>query len=746
MRIRPSATLRALRALLLIAVLLIPAMPGAALAPAPAPTTESSSATSPGPLFIENVGQFDPEARFHVRGSAGSLWLAQDALWLTVMEPAPPPERFSDTLEPAADAEPRQGVHLRLSFVGANPAPRLEPFDRSETIVSHFFGNDPDAWRPDVPVWGGVRYVDLYPGLDLEISGAAGQWAWRMVATEAAAAWDAVALRVEGAETLTLDGDALHIETAVGALALPLLEGVDAQGRTVTAQTPCVQGDTIATPFVNALYGAAVMAESPVAAQSDGLVYSTFLGGIGLNFGYGIALDAQGQAYITGETTSSSFPTTPGAFDIALKGERSLFVSVLNSIGSDLVYSTYLGGAGADIGHSIAVDGQGRAYVTGMTSSANYPTTHDAYAATHNGGTYDAFVTVLNPTGTSLVYSTFLGGDAWERADGIAVDGQGQAFVTGITSSSDFPTTPGAFATAYNGGSIDAFVTVLNPTGTDLVYSTLLGGSSSDRGSGIAVDGQGQAYVTGSTSSNNYPTTPGAYAATPPSGIASAYVTVLNPTGTGLVYSTFLGGGSYDYGYGIALDGQGQAFVTGVTQSPNFPTTHGAFATSHNGGHDAFVTALNPAGTDLVYSTFLGGSDGSYYGAEGTFSHSIAVDGQGRAFVTGYTAFKDYPTTPGALDRVFRGGWDAFVTVLNSSGTDLVYSTFLGGSGDERGHAIAVNEQGHAYVTGITSSPQFPTTPGAYDTTRTGSADVFVTVFGPPIVRDRLLYLPIALR
>jgi hypothetical protein len=244
-------------------------------------------------------------------------------------------------------------------------------------------------------------------------------------------------------------------------------------------------------------------------ASAQGLAYSTFLGGASTDQGSGIAVDGAGNAYVTGWTVSADFPTTPGAFDTTAAGADA-FVTKLNPAGSALVYSTYLGGASTDQGSGIAVDGAGNAYVTGFTFSADFPTTPGAFDTTFNPGTFDAFVTKLNPAGSALVYSTYLGGASTDQGFGIAVDGAGNAYVTGLTVSADFPTTPGAFDTTFNGGG-DAFMTKLNPAGSALVYSTYLGGASNDQGSGIAVDGAGNAYVTGSTFSADFPTTPGAF-------------------------------------------------------------------------------------------------------------------------------------------------------------------------------------------------------------------------------------------
>jgi hypothetical protein len=384
-----------------------------------------------------------------------------------------------------------------------------------------------------------------------------------------------------------------------------------------------------------------------------------------------------------------------------------------------LVYSTYLGGSGADYGYDIAVDNSGNAYIFGRTSSSDFPTTAGTFQTTNHGGA-DAFVTKLNPAGTALIYSTYLGGSNTDYTSEIALDTSGNAYVTGETLSSDFPITAGAYQTTF-GGVRDAYVTELNPTGSALLYSTYVGGSDVDTPHGIALDTAGNAYLSGETYSSNFPTTPGAFQTTIGSSI-DAFVTELNPNGTALVYSTYLGGSGLDYGYAIAVDTSGHAYVTGNTFSSDFPTTPGAFQTTFD-GRGAFVTEFNPTGTALVYSTYLGA---------GSTGLGIAVDSSGNAYVTGNTFSSDFPTTPGAFQTTFGGSQDAFVTELNPTGTGLFYSTYLGGGGSDEGRSIAVDTSGNAYVAGYTSSTNFPTTAEAFQTTYGGGRDdAFVTELNP---------------
>ncbi|MBS1251479.1 MAG: hypothetical protein MAG451_00512 [Anaerolineales bacterium] len=366
-----------------------------------------------------------------------------------------------------------------------------------------------------------------------------------------------------------------------------------------------------------------------------------------------------------------------------------------------LEYSTYLGGSERDHGHGIAVGADGSVYVSGETSSDNFPTEDPIQSAKDNA--IDAFVTKLSADGSTLVYSTYLGGSSGDVAYAIAVDGAGSAYVTG-PASTDFPTTPGAFQTEHAGGT-DAFVAKLNAAGDALVYATFLGGRGSDQTWGIAVDAAGSAYVTGSTlkPGDDFPVTPGAFQPSRGGPDPAAFVTKFNPAGSTLVYSTHLGGSETDRGYDIAVLG-GNAYVTGVTSSDDFPTTAGSFQDSRAGVTDVFVTKMNAAGSGLVYSTYLGSS-------RGDVGFGIAVDLTGSAYVTGETYFDDFPTTPGAF-QTSRGGAagdnDSFVTRLNGAGDALICSSFLGGSGVEHGAGIAVDGAGIAYLTGWTSSDNFP--------------------------------------
>lgn len=724
-----------------------PVTPAAA---APDPTRVAGTLQSTSMMFAENIGQFAPDVRFQVRSGDRIFWLAEDALWVTVLaELDTAPQRFDDTVSfptpltlPAPAAQ--KGVNIKLSFDGANLHPRLVPFKRLDTRVSYFTGNAPAQWRPDVPVWGGVRYVDLYPGIDLEIAGENTQMAPRLV-VHPGADLSAVRLQVDGADTLALEGGALHLTTAVGEFALPLLQVAGVADAHLAR--PTITGDQIAWPFAPTISqtGSTTDADpqSPIANQQSStsdLLYSTLLGGWSVDDGLAIAVDGSGSAYVAGSTLSWDFPTTSGAFETTYShGGHDAFVAKLNPAGSGLVYATFLGGSKDECNYggypfvlcSLAVDEHGNAYIAGLTLSADFPTTPGAFSRTPGGG-QDIFVTRLNASGTALVYSTFLGGTRNEYGYAIAVDEDKNAYVTGATASLDFPTTPDAYDTTTTGSS-DAFIVKLNPAGSALRYATFLGGDDDlDSGRAIALDESWNVYVTGVTCSGDFPTTPGALKRTLGWTDCDAFVTKLNPSGAALVYSTFLGGADHEWGNAIAVDLGGAVYVAGHTESADFPTPISTFDTTYNGGNaDAFVAKLDPAGSALLYATYLGGI--SY-----EQPNAIAVDSSGAAYIAGRTNSADFPTTPRALDTSLGGTSDAFITKLNAEGSALVYSTFLGGSTGESytafDHAdgIVVDSSGNVYVTGATECDDFPTTTGAFDTTHNGSSDAFVAKLAFP--------------
>jgi hypothetical protein len=382
-------------------------------------------------------------------------------------------------------------------------------------------------------------------------------------------------------------------------------------------------------------------------------------------------------------------------------------------------YSTYLGGAKNDYGYSIAVDPKGNAYITGTTASLNFPVGACIMCA-YNGGAWDAFVTELNPGGFP-VYSTYLGGNSDDYGYGIAVDSNGSAYVTGSTTSVNFPVL--ACVICLFQGGVDAFVTELAPGGAALVYSTYLGGKGNDYGRAIAVDNNGEAYVTGSTSSHNFPVAACVFCAYQ-GGATDAFVTELRPLGAGFVFSTYLGGKGNDHGYGITFDPNERPIVTGSTTSVNFPVVAGCFQCANAGLSDAFVTEFNFGGAGLLASTYLGGAGNDY-------AYAIAQNTEEGIFITGSTASLNFPVVA-CLQCAFGGGaTDAFVTHFDPGLAGLLYSTYLGGVGNDVGRGIALDAKLDAIVTGYTSSVNFPVANCFQCVYNGGASDAFVTSLIP---------------
>jgi hypothetical protein len=442
-----------------------------------------------------------------------------------------------------------------------------------------------------------------------------------------------------------------------------------------------VTGETQSTNFPgasNVLTGTQDAFVTKIASDGSSLIYSTYVGGslgVGTNpiiqSGNSIAVDAAGDAFVAGGTTSSNFPASPGAFQSALKSAENAFVFELSPSGNTLIYSTYLGGTGGagDVALGIALDSSGNAYTVGTTSSTDFPTSASPLQP-YLSGASNGFVTKLNPGGkgaSDLVFSTYLGpgGGSGAGAKAVAVGSFGNVYVTGATSDATFHVTAGAYQTtcsSCSAAAFDVFLTVINPAGNAYVYSTFLGGSGADVGFGVAVDSSGNAYVTGSTSSSTDFPIKSALQTTYGGGSFDAFITKINPAGTGLsdlIYSTYLGGSGSDAAAGIAVDKNASAYVTGQTASPNFPTTASPTQASLAGGSgvDAFVSEINPAGSQLIFSTYLGGTATE----DGLGLAGINVDKNGTfIYVTGNTASLDFPHHS-AHQPVSGGGTDAFV-------------------------------------------------------------------------------------
>jgi hypothetical protein len=660
--------------------------------------------------FEANLGQTDRRVQFLARGPGYNLFLtsteavlvanpaasAQPARADQGVAPAAPAAAFQpDTLVGADPAVPPSTV-VRMQIVGGNVAVRAVGRGQLPGQVNYLVGNDPSRWQTHVPTYSSVEFQDVYPGINLVYHGNSSQLEYDFV-VQPGADPNVIQLAFAGvdAQAIGPEGD-LMLHTP---------------GGTVSQQTPSLYQEvdgvqhSVAGTFVSRGPGQVAFQVGdydhtrPLVIDPV-LEYHSNFGGSSGAAGLAIAVDGAGSAYVTGLTGSVDFPTV-NPFQQERHGSFDAFVTKLTPDGSGFVYSTYLGGSNLNDGQGIAVSSGGDAYVAGWTNSTDFPTAHALQP--ESGGGVDAFLTQFTPDGSALVYSTYLGGSGGDQAHAVALDQDGNAYVTGETRSSDFPTA-NALQPDFGGGTgplpSDAFVAKIGfDAQTEMmsfVYSTYLGGSGNDLGRGIGVDGSGNAYVTGYTSSTDFLTTPGALQSTL-RGSRNAFVTKLNAAGSALVYSTYLGGsgseGYWPYGGAIAVDSAGYAVVTGDTESTDFPA-YNAIQPDYGGGiSDAFVTKFTPDG-DLVFSSYLGSRRNEY----GT---GIAMDSAGNTYLTGGTPLSD--------DEI------AFAAKLSSDGSGLTYYYYIADFNSyEWAYGIAVDAAGSAYVTGEAAAVYGPPRDHAY--------------------------------
>ncbi|HAZ49458.1 MAG TPA: hypothetical protein DDW76_25145 [Cyanobacteria bacterium UBA11369] len=711
------------------------------------------------PLSFEmNQGQTDAQVNYLSRGNGYAVFLTPTEAVLSLQKPT----AKSSTTESSGDNQTATGSILRMQLVGANAASQATGIDELSTKSNYLKGNDPNHQLMGISNYAKVKYENIYSGIDVIYYGNQQQLEYDFVVAPGADP-NAIALNFQGADKVEIDaqGD-LVLQTAGGEVRFhkPVIY------QEVSGERQEVSGDYVLKDNQQVGFQIGNYDASKPLIIDPVLSYSTYLGGSGIDSDFvKIAVDSAGNAYVTGRTTSPNFPKATGFNNggSEIEDTTDVFVAKLNANGTQLLYSTYIGGSGSETPGGIAIDQDGNAYVAGSTYSEDFPAQNPDPDT--RMGTGEMFLVKLNSTG-SRVYSSILfkkEEDFINRAVGspldIAVDGAGNAYITGYTSYSGFPTVNPIQTSEQVNGIVDGFAIKVNAAGSDLIYSTFLGGNEYTKGTGITVDKDGNAYVTGFTVATNFPTL-NAVQSTFGGGRTDAIVTKINPAG-GLVYSTYLGGSgdeNGDFDGDIAIDRDGNAYVTGKTNSTDFPKPKSeqptlpngqpdtskepqlpptAFQPTFGGGDfDVFVAKLNPDGSKLVYSTYLGGSGRDEAG-------EIAVNTKGNAYVTGNTSFftslTDFPLKNSLKKTIAKdtdiGILDAFVTKLNLDGSDIVYSTLIGGDNTlESGYSIAVDKNDNAYVIGETFiasglSPDFPIKPAenAIQTTFGGGiSDAFV--------------------
>lgn len=670
-----------------------------------ASAAQARPAPSALPVHFEaNEGQTDPRVRFLARGAGHSLFLT--------------PEGAVLVLAPTGSG-PRSVVRMRIA--GGNPAAQIVGREPLSGRSHYLLGSDPNNWHTGVPHYARVQYEEVYPGIGVAFYGEAGTIEYDFMVKPGADA-RRIRLRFDGAKRLRLNGQGdLLIETPAGVMVqrAPAVY-TEEHGIRRSVAGRYVLGGRHEVAFAIGDYDRTRrLVIDPV------LSYSTYLGGSGGERSR-VALDAAGNVYLAGYTSSPDFPTL-GSYQADLRGETDAFVAKLDPSGTTLLYSTYLGGQGGDGSYAMAVDASGQVHLTGSTFSADFPRVN-AVQPGCDSVWGDAFVAKLNAAGSALVYSTCLGGSVSDTGMAVAADAAGGTLVTGWAKSRDFPVL-NAIQPVFGGGHRDGFVTRLSPTGA-LVYSTYLGGTLEEDGFAILADSAGNAYVAGRTASPNFPMV-SPFQGQHAGGLYDGFLAKLNAAGSAFLFSTYFGGSSNDSIEAIALDAAGDIYMAGETGSIDFPTLKPAQPANGGGFVDAFVAKMNAAGSSLLYSTYLGGASSTYVGAVGwDTARGLAVDASGRAWITGFTSSTDFPAV-NAIQPAFGGGLvDAFVAKLDATGSTWLYSTYLGGSEDDVSDGVAVDRSARAWVSGFTVSSNFPTVSPLQADLRGGS-DAFVSRLSP---------------
>ncbi len=629
--------------------------------------------------FIKSDGQFERDVIFYGIGVKNGIFFAEDGVYLA--------------LHSKQDNRKEVAEIVRIAPLNANKKFEIRGEEANEAKMNCFIGNHHKSWKKTLSAFGKIRYKGVYNGVDIIFYGKSGNLEYDIV-IKPGADISKISFEVCGIKELSLKDGGIVAKLPSGKTVFQRKPYIyqEIEGNKVeidgSYRVKKENGKHIFSFDIKSFDNSYPLIIDPT------LIYSTYLGGSYYDGGYGITVDNSGSVYVIGQTFSPDFPVRS-----PIKGKSGyydIFITKINPEGNSLVYSTFLGGNGDDYGYAIAVDSSGSAYITGYTESTDFPTKNPVQKS--NSGGRDVFVAKINPEGNSLIYSTYLGGNNNDYGYNIAFDSSGSAYLTGTTYSSNFPTKN----PIYNySGYYDIFITKIDPEGNSLVYSTYFGGSNNDYGYGLAVDSSGNVYITGTTYSSDFP------AKNPikeRAGLWDSFLVKINQEGN-VVLSTYLGGSDNDYGTGIAVDSLENVYLTGYTSSPDFPT-QSPIQKSISGNYDLFITKISTLENSIVYSTFLGGGNIDY-------SRGIAIDSKGNVYITGETYSSDFPTQ-NPLQSSNGGYWDVFIVKINSEGSAIVYSTYLGGSSNDYAHGIAVDPLGNAYITGYTSSSNFPTATPLY--------------------------------
>jgi hypothetical protein len=693
--------------------------------------TQARSAYNRLPLAFEvNEGQAPAAVKFRSRGQGYNLLLTDEGATLSlknrVREAGPP--------RTAAKVRTERTAVVQMRLLGATAAAGVEGVDQLPGHSDYFIGRDPSLWRTNVANYAKVKYPGVYPGVDLVYYGNQRQLEFDFVVAPHADP-KAISMAFDGARGVRVEpatGD-LVVDSGNGDIRLhkPVIYQKAAAQPVQLFEAPnrLVDGRFVTKGRHQVAFEIGAYDASQTLVIDPTLIYSTYLGGAVPTLTFpdtdddsygGIAVDSSGNAYVTGDTDCYDFPVAGNPFQpthAVTTGDSDAFVTKFSADGSTLIYSTFLGGTNDDVGWAIAVDSAGNAYLTGVTNSTDFPTLNAVQPA-NGGGPYDGFAAKLNPDGSKLIYSTYLGSSGTDEAYALTLDQQDNAYIGGYTDSSNYPVHNAV--QPNNAGGIDCFITKLTSAGA-IAYSTYLGGSSDDYTGGLAISPKGGLILVGETLSVDFPVVNSLQSAN--GGGYDAFVAKLNAAGSKLTYSSYFGGSGDDGAFSVATDKYGHIYMQGTTTSTNFPAKNALQPVYGGGLNDSFVTKLNASGSAVIFSTYLGGNGADY-------SWGLVVDSSDRVWAAGQTNSTNFPVTGDALQKTLAGGYDGYLIQLTAAGTKLRFSTYFGGSGDDHLGNIALDSNGGVYITGQTYSADFPLM-NPYQPVFKGLSDAFVAKIQP---------------
>ncbi|MBM4054126.1 MAG: hypothetical protein FJ264_05530 [Planctomycetes bacterium] len=670
--------------------------------------------------FIENKGQVNDRIAFYSKNPLGAVFVTKEGEIVYAMSKGD-----------------KKSIALKEHIINAEK-PSVKGKARSFATFNFFRGKNQSSWKSNIPAYDSITFGEIYEGIELSLNNN-GKTIEKIYRVHPGAKTSAIKMTFDGARAASVNTSGqLELDTELGPVIFTkpvAYQETNGERKYIAIAYKMHENNYHTSASGQAfIYGFDVQKyDRSKELIIDPLLASTFLGGTGADYGRAIALNSTGEVYVAGYTESVEFPATTGAYETTVQGNSDVFISKLSADLTTLIASTYLGGSGSDLGFSLVIDSDDTIFVSGRTGSTDFPTTKDAYNTDYTGGNYDAFVSKLSSNLSSLIASTYFGGSEDDIGYSIDIDLEGNIFATGYTASEDFPVTTDTYTSKFRGGDYDTFLSKFQNDLSGLIASTYLGGSSNDYGGSITIDPEGNVYIAGYTESTNLPTTSDAYD-TSHNGGSDAFIAKLQGDLSGLLASTYFGGSGNEYvlqyGDSITINPEGNIYVTGWTDSSDFPTMSDSYQPEIQGESDVFVSRLDGNLETLSASTFLGGSRSER-------SYHIAIDQENKIYITGYSESSDFPTTNTCYDSSYNDAGneedtargDVFVSKLRDTLKKLNSSTFLGGSKEDRGYSLVFDNEGNVYVAGYTSSSDFPLSEDAYETSfQCGDSDVFISL------------------